>query len=152
MQPRVGGSNDGVANETPSELECCQPQVPVLAELLCSEPPDEALLKSVHGSTQHKPDDPDRNNEPDEGTAYVHSYFDPVILHHPDVMSRIKTLESCMEKPRDYLRNSSKDDILPYMRKIVASWMLEVCLFFSCFSSEIMARLSWTNLLIISKK
>lgn len=127
MQPSItGGPCDEIAEETPSELACFQPQMPVLAELLCSEPADDEVLKSL-SATMSK-NDRNSNNGIVGDEPYVQSHFDPVILHHPEVMSRLKILESNMDKPRDYLRNTTNDEILPYMRKIVASWMLEVWL------------------------
>ncbi|CAG7823390.1 unnamed protein product [Allacma fusca] len=114
MQPQVMLTEGDLADDIPGNLPCCQPQIPVLAELLCSEPSNDDLMGSVR-----QPEDLDDTS--------VQSYFDPVLLHHTEVVSRLKLLESRMEKPHDYFRNGAKEEILPYMRKVVASWMLEVC-------------------------
>ena len=106
MQP-LAMLTTAAESDTPADLPCCQAQVPVLAELLCSEPLNE-----------------DRLDEFDEHS--VQSYFDPVLLTHSEVMNRLKILEARMDKPHDYFCKGSKEEILPYMRKVVASWMLEV--------------------------
>jgi len=128
MQPQLFMTETSVGNETPGDLACCQPQVPVLAELMCTELADHGdedesgLMRSVR-----------RAEDLDEDGS-VDSYLDPVLLNHVDVVSRLKFLESKMDRPRDYFRSSPKDEVLPYMRKMVASWMLEVS--FSFFFAE----------------
>lgn len=110
MQPMIMDSND--ENKTP-DIPCCQPRMPVLAELLCSEVSDHDLIESGARSLEHC-------------DSSVMSYFDPAVLHHPEVMSRLKFLESQVETPKSYFHSDDKSEILPFMRKVVASWMLEV--------------------------
>lgn len=114
MQPNMMSAGAYVPEDQTPEVPCCQPQIPVLAELLCSERTDSSILDSPDGSG---------NDECEEG---VKSFFDPAILNHPQVMQRLKSLELMMNPTKNYFANNSKSDILPYMRKLVGSWMLEV--------------------------
>lgn len=117
MQPQIIITEVDEAGQTPANLPCCQPQVPVLAELLCSEPPTEDLMDSVV-----------RENDPAGDENSVQSFYDKSLLHHTNVIDSLKFLESTMVKPVNYF--SDKNEILPYMRKVVASWMLEVSFVF----------------------
>lgn len=102
-------------NTTP-DVPSCQPQMPVLAELLCSE---------LSGN-----DFPDSERCDDDCRDGPRSIFDPAILHHPHVMKNLRSLEMMMREPKNYFAASTKCEILPYMRKVVGSWMLEVSLIF----------------------
>lgn len=121
MQPELMMMESNDENKTP-DIPCCQPQTPVLAELLCSEVSDHDLIESGARSLEHCDE---------EGS--VMSYFDPAVLHHPEVMSRLKFLESQIETPKSYFHSDGETEILPFMRKVVASWMLEVSVFQNIF-------------------
>lgn len=117
MQPNMMPTEGGVPEDKTPDVPHCQPQVPVLAELLCSEPTDPSLLDSERSADE----------ECEEGCQ---SFFDPAILNHPQVMKRLKALESMMKQPKNYFASNPQNDITPYMRKVVASWMLEVRIVF----------------------
>lgn len=108
MQPNMMPTEGSLPEDRTPDVPCCQPQVPVLAELLCSEP-----LDSLDSDSEAC----------EEGCQ---SFYDPAILNHPQVMRRLKDLELMMRQPKNYFTTNSKNEILPYMRKVVASWMLEV--------------------------
>jgi hypothetical protein len=118
MQPQL--TMDSTEENITPEIPCCQAQMPVLAELLCSEESDHDLIESGGGESGGA-----RSLEHCDDIS-VHSYFDSSILHHPEIMERLKFLESQTKTPRSYFSGEVKPEILPYMRKVVASWMLEV--------------------------
>jgi len=120
MQPQIH-TEQNEENITP-EIPFAQPQMPILAELLCSEESDHDLIES---GAEGGGGGGDRSLEHCDETTVL-SYFDSSILHHPDVMSRLKFLESQIGTPKNYFMGDGKPEILPYMRKVVASWMLEV--------------------------
>lgn len=105
MQPDGTVGREEVGEITPPQFSR-ESQMPVLAELLCSESPIQDM--------------------DDDSPSSVQSYFDPALLHHPEVLTKLKNLETQTRQPRNYFQAPLKDEILPYMRKVVSMWMLEV--------------------------
>lgn len=54
---------------------------------------------------------------------------DPVLLNHPNVLERLLSLQYTTMPPQDYFQ-FIQTDIEPFMRKLVATWMLEVRILF----------------------
>ncbi|XP_046845142.1 G1/S-specific cyclin-D2-like [Xenia sp. Carnegie-2017] len=61
-----------------------------------------------------------------EGFGLRHSYKDPILLNDERVLKNLLSYEERYMPSATYL-TVLQNDIKPYMRKIVASWMLEVC-------------------------
>lgn len=60
-----------------------------------------------------------------EGFGLRHSYKDPILLNDERVLKNLLSYEERYMPSATYL-TVLQNDIKPYMRKIVASWMLEV--------------------------
>lgn len=60
-----------------------------------------------------------------EGFGLRHSYKDPVLLNDDRVLNNLLTSEERYMPNGSYFKVVQKD-IKPYMRKMVATWMLEV--------------------------
>lgn len=52
---------------------------------------------------------------------------DPVIFQDPRVLDILLRTELNYVPKCNYLTNQVQPDLLPYMRKVVATWMMEVC-------------------------
>lgn len=60
-----------------------------------------------------------------EAFGLRHSYKDPVLLNDDRVLNNLLTYEEKYMPSGNYFKVVQKD-IKPYMRKMVATWMLEV--------------------------
>jgi cyclin D2 len=61
-----------------------------------------------------------------EGEGIRRAVADPVLLHDDQVLQKLLEVEDKYVNPTSYLKFGLQTELKPYMRKMVATWMLEV--------------------------
>ena len=65
------------------------------------------------------------NGSPAAAAPVLYALVDPLLSSDPRVIPNLLLLEGASMPPCDYFQ-TVQDDIQPFMRKVVTTWMLEV--------------------------